>query len=286
VPVPAAEGTTFLPADTSPSAASPSAAYNPQEEEPKRTGLWIMLGLLLVALVGAAAYFVPQMLDDPVEQVQVPRVVGQQQAAAVKEIEDAGLVASVTPKADENVPKGEVIEQDPNGDEYVDSGDTVTLVVSTGPPARVVPSVLTLSKADARRALVAQGFKVRVEVREDDVTKDQVLDQEPQANTRVAAGSTVTIFVSDGPEKVPDVIGKTEEQARQLIEDAGFDVFVTRSNAPTDQPTGTVIEQNPTGPQPQGTSVTIVVSDYVAPTETPTTETTAPTDLPTEPPVE
>jgi len=287
VPVPQVEGTQFLPADTSPTAATPSAAYYPQEEEPKRTGLWIMLGVLLVALVGAAAFFVPQMLDDPVEQVQVPRVVGLQQAAAVAEIEDAGLEASVTPKADEDVPKGEVIEQDPNGDEYVDKGTTVTIVVSTGPPARVVPSVLTLSKADARRALVEQGFKVKVVVREDDVTKDQVLDQDPQANTRVAAGSTVTIYVSDGPEEVPDVIGETEERARQLIEDAGFEVFVTHSNAPTEQPTGTVIEQNPTGPQPQGTSVTIVVSDFVAtPTESPTTETTAPTDPPTDPPTD
>ena len=281
VPVTPMEGTTFLPADTSPTAAVPSAAYYPQEEEPKRTGLWIMLGVLLVALVGAAAFIVPQMLDDPVEQVQVPRVVGMQQAAAVTEIEDAGLEATVTSKADEDVPKGEVIEQDPNGDEYVDKGDTVTLVVSTGPPARVVPSVLTLSKADAKRALQAQGFKVKVEIREDDITKDQVLDQDPQANTRVPSGSTVTIFVSDGPEEVPDVIGETEEVARQLIEDAGFEVFVTHSNAPTEQPTGTVIEQNPTGPQPQGTSVTIVVSDFiVVPTETPPTE-TPPTDDPT-----
>jgi serine/threonine-protein kinase len=279
VPVPPAEGTMFLPADTSPTAAAPSAAYYPQEEEPKRTGLWIILGVLLVALVGAAAYFVPQMLDNPPAQVQVPRVVGQQQAAAVAEIEDVGLVASVTTKADENAPKGEVISQDPNGDEYVNDGDTVTLVVSTGPPARIVPSVLTLSKADARRALVEQGFKVKVVVREDDITKDQVLDQDPQANTRVAAGSVVTIYVSDGPEDVPNVIGETEERARQLIEDAGFQVFVTHSNAPTTQPTGTVIEQNPTGPQPQGTSVTIVVSDYVAPTETPTLPTETPTTI-------
>jgi serine/threonine-protein kinase len=283
VPVNPMEGTTFLPADTSPTAAVPSAAYYPQEdEEPNRTGLWIILGVLLVALVGAAAYFVPQMLDDPVEQVQVPRVVGMQQAAAVTKIEAAGLEATVTPKSDEDAPKGEVIEQEPNGDEYVDKGDTVALVVSTGPPARVVPSVLTLSRSDAKRALEAQGFKVRVEIRQDDVTKDQVLDQDPQANTRVPSGSTVTIFVSDGPEEVPDVIGETEEVARQLIEDAGFEVFVTHSNAPTEQPTGTVIEQNPTGPQPQGTSVTIVVSDFVVvPTETPTTE-TPPTELPTE----
>jgi serine/threonine-protein kinase len=281
VPVQAVEGTQFLPADTSPTAATPSPAYYPQEEEPKRTGLWIMLAVLLVALVAATAFFVPQMLDNPPQQVQVPRVVGQQEAAAVAEIEDAGLVASVKRGPDANVPKGEVISQDPNGDEYIDGGGTVSLEVSTGPQAKLVPSVLTLSRADARRALIEQGFEVRVEVREDDVTKDQVLDQEPQANTRVAAGSTVTIYVSDGPEVVPQVIGETEARARQLIEDAGFEVFVTHSNAPTEEPTGTVIEQNPTGAQPQGTSVTIVVSDYVAPTETPTitpTDTATPTD--------
>jgi beta-lactam-binding protein with PASTA domain len=62
-------------------------------------------------------------------------------------------------------------------------------------------------------------------------------------------------------------------------------VFVTHSNAPTEQPTGTVIEQNPTGPQPQGTSVTIVVSDFVVvPTESPTTETPSTTPPPEESP--
>ena len=43
VPVTPMEGTTFLPADTSPTGIIPNAAYHPTEdEEPRRTGLWWM----------------------------------------------------------------------------------------------------------------------------------------------------------------------------------------------------------------------------------------------------
>lgn len=281
VPVTPADGTQFLPVTTATAVVPPAAYHRAEEEEPRRTGLWILLGLLLVALVGASAYFLSQMGEDPVKQVQVPRVIGLQEAAAVSALEAKDLVAKVTPKADPDVPKGEVISQDPPADGYVDPGTEIAIVVSTGPPSRVVPSVLSLSKADAERALKAEGFQVKVEVREDDVAKDEVLDQFPQANTRVTEGSTVTIYVSDGPENVPQVVGKTEEEAKKLITDAGFEVFVTRSTAETDQPKGTVIEQNPAAgePQPQGTSVTIVVSDYEPPVEEPSDD---PSDFPTD----
>jgi serine/threonine-protein kinase len=78
----------------------------------------------------------------------------------------------------------------------------------------------------------------------------------------------------------------TQEAAEQALKQAGFKAFVTTS-ADTEEPKGTVIEQNPSGGQeePEGTSVTIVVSSFVEPTETPTvTPTGTPTITPTETP--
>jgi eukaryotic-like serine/threonine-protein kinase len=287
VPVPAGS-TAFLPAQPDPTPAGGYATHR-EEDEPNRTGYWILLSILLIALVGAAAYFVPKMLqDDTVPQVTVPRVVGERQAEAVRLIEAEDLVAVVTPQANADVPRGVVFDQEPDADGLVDPGSTITLLVSTGPPSTDVPSVLTLSKDDAVRALKAKGFKVKVETREDDITKDQVVDQSPQGGDRVREGSTVTIFVSDGPEEIPDVVGKTEAEAISLIEAAGFTYTITRSTEPTDEPKGTVIDQFPGKGQtaPQGTEVEIRVTDYEPePTETPTeTETpTDPTDLPTVP---
>jgi serine/threonine-protein kinase len=84
----------------------------------------------------------------------------------------------------------------------------------------------------------------------------------------VADGTKVTLFWSDGPEQVPSVVGKTEDAARKLIEDAGFKVSrVTDSS--TKSKKGTVLQQSPSAGQTldKGSTVTIVVSTYEPPKE-------------------
>ncbi len=289
VPAAVAEGTTFLPATPPPTAVVPAAAYAVQEDEERsRTGLWILLGLLLIALVGAAAYLLPQLLDeDPVEQVQVPRLIGERQATAVAELEEVDLGSAITRRASDTVPRGEVMDQDPPGDEFVDPGTTVTLTVSTGPPSQTVRSVVGLQAADARRILEDLGFKVDEEPRESDRPAGEVVDQNPPAETRVTRGSEVTIFVSDGPEAVPEVIGRTEREARRILTEAGFVVEVEYVDDETTEPRGTVVDQFP-GPDQtadKGSTVKIRVTRYVPPpTEEPTpttpTETVSPTAVP------
>ena len=79
-------------------------------------------------------------------------------------------------------------------------------------------------------------------------------------------GSKVILFWSDGPEQVPGVVGKTEDEARRLIEDAGFRVSrVTDSS--TKAKKGNVLQQSPNSGQTldKGSTVTIVVSTYEEP---------------------
>lgn len=66
--------------------------------------------------------------------------------------------------------------------------------------AVLVPDVAGKPYPDARTAL--QGEKLKVETRKEhssDVSKGLVIRTEPQADTSVAAGSGVTVFVSEGP---------------------------------------------------------------------------------------
>ncbi len=277
VPVTPIEGTTFLPADTAPTMAVPSAAYRPEEDEPRRrTGLWVLLGLLLVALVAAAALLIPELMGDETRQVRVENVVGSPRAQAIATLEDQGLEVDVQERADEDVPRNRVIEQDPDGSTLVDEGELVTIVVSTGKPEVDVPGVVTLSKQEATDILRDAGFRVQYETRESDEEEDTVVDQDPPEGEQVTKGSVITLFLSDGMETVPPVVGLLEEEATQMIEDAGFDVNVVTS-ADTLEPAGTVIQQSPQDQTaPEGTVVTIVVSSFVPPTEEPPTE--EPTD--------
>jgi beta-lactam-binding protein with PASTA domain len=79
-----------------------------------------------------------------------------------------------------------------------------------------------------------------------------------------------------------------QADAERAIRDAGFVPDVVPSPNTT-EPKGTVIQQSPTAGQnpPEGSTVTIVVSTYEEPTETPSpseTPTESPTLLPTESP--
>jgi serine/threonine-protein kinase len=94
------------------------------------------------------------------------------------------------------------------------------------------------------------------------------------------------VFVSKGPQQVPDVVGLQQNEAEQKLRDAGY-VPVPVPSSNSDRPQGEVIQQIPGAGQrePQGTQVTIVVSSgpSSAPTSptSPTTETSSP---PTSPP--
>lgn len=73
-------------------------------------------------------------IGEEAQAVTVPDVVGSEEDAAEKSIEDAGLKVEVERQPDPTVPQGQVISQDPAAGQQVDLGSTVTIVVSEGPP--------------------------------------------------------------------------------------------------------------------------------------------------------
>src|SRR5690348_7649433 len=97
----------------------------------------------------------------------------------------------------------------------------------------------------------------------------------------VKSGSEVVVTFSKGPKEVPNVVGKTEQQATQILQDAGFKVDSLPDSASTD-PKGTVTKQSPQAGTPQnaGSTITILVSTYEPPVITPT-PTPTPTGAPT-----
>ena len=90
-----------------------------------------------------------------------------------------------------------------------------------------VPAVTSLSRTDAEAKLKADGFNPVVqELASDAAVSGVVFRQDPDANTKLAKGSDVKIFVSTGPAlgSVPDVSGMTEADATKALTDAGFTV--------------------------------------------------------------
>jgi serine/threonine-protein kinase len=135
----------------------------------------------------------------------------------------------------------------------------------------VVKYVVGMSKDEATRVMQDLGLDVDYRTRDSEEPKDQVVATDPNAGETVPAGSTVTLVLSRGQVEVPNVIGYTQDTAKQRLQDAGFEVEVDYdSDTPSQR--GIVLDQDPTGrtDAARGSTVTIVVSSYEEPKPTPT----------------
>ena len=127
-----------------------------------------------------------------------------------------------------------------------------------------VPDVSRQELNDAVAALQNAGFKTRDDEKADsEIPVGSVIGTDPAAGTSVSAGEEITILVSSGPqqEQIPDVRGKTPEQARELLREAGFENIREAPNPSTPQQKGTVLQTNPQANQTTGITneITIVV---------------------------
>jgi serine/threonine-protein kinase len=269
------------PVATPPRRPEPAVLPTVDDDPPPRTGLWIVLGLLVIALLVAGFLLVQDTLfPESPEQVAVPSVVQLDERAARMAIGAAGLtVGEVTFRPDEQVEAGLVIEQDPGADDFVDPDEVVNFVVSEGPPTEAVPPVVGFQRKAARALLEDLGFRVRQVSTDSDADRNEVLEQDPPAGQEVAAGSTITLTYSDGPERVPDVVGDLQAEAEQEILALGFQPDVQEDLA-SEEPAGTVTQQFPPAGSPLGAGevVTILVSVFVEPTEEPEPTDEVPTD--------
>ena len=127
--------------------------------------------------------------------------------------------------------------------------------------ANKVPNVVGMTKSAASSTLQGAGYQVASVNQQSSQPAGIVVGQTPAAGSTLAAGATVTIYVSTGvvQSTVPDVVGLPEASAKTKIATAGFVTAVSYSPGP--QP-GIVISQSPSGgtQAPVGSTVAIVVS--------------------------
>lgn len=135
----------------------------------------------------------------PPTNVTVPDVTGQQQDAAQRQLNAAGLKSGVVWLASDQ-PEGTVVAQSPDAGTTKKRGDRIQLNVSLGPTPgtqKVVPEVLGLDPASARTKLVAAGFKVQTLAQPvtDKSQVGKIVDEQTGGGRRAPVGSSVSIYV-------------------------------------------------------------------------------------------
>lgn len=144
-----------------------------------------------------------------VEPVKVPSLRGKSLNTAISLLKAAELNYSVSERPSEKAP-GTVLEQNPAATANAKKGDTVELIVASGPQQVSVPGVVGNSQSSATDKLVGAGFEVAVNTAASSEPQGVVIDQSPGSGEQVDAGSTITITVSDGPAVQPTTTAATQ----------------------------------------------------------------------------
>jgi serine/threonine-protein kinase len=290
-PPPLVEPPTTVTTPTPVVAPVPPPVQEPVEDERgTRPGLLVFLALLLVIVLGLAAYLLPKMFASPTDQVQVPRLAGMTENQARKALADAGFeVGKVDHAYNTKVAANRVIDQTPDADAFADKSTPVSFTLSLGAHPTKVPNIVGQTRANAEQQLQDAHLNGVFKHVDSDQPKGTVVSTDPQVGQQVARDSDVTVNLSRGPKQVPDVVGMTQDDAVKLLKARGFDPQISDDNSSTEAK-GTVTGQTPPADTPlqQGSPVYLTVSTYEpssAPTTTPpTTEPTSPpTSLPTSP---
>ncbi|MCR5109161.1 MAG: protein kinase [Lachnospiraceae bacterium] len=274
----------------------------------------VIVAIIAIIAVGRVFGMFTSDDKDKLEEgmVYTPNVVGMTIDEASATLAELKLKATATYAESPVYEKDVISGQDPAPDTVVEEGTLLSLVVSSGkvqeegsadveitPEAQVtVPDVVGLPKAEAKVMLENEEFVVEIEEIKDSNTEvGSVVKQSPMGAESASPGSTVLIYVcSEKTEEepleeeaaqvsVPDLAGKDEASAKQLLSDAKL-TYETVSQESNDSvaaglvlsqtvAAGTMVEEGTTvnftiskGPSTYSCNFSIAApADYLAGTE-------------------
>jgi beta-lactam-binding protein with PASTA domain/tRNA A-37 threonylcarbamoyl transferase component Bud32 len=150
------------------------------------------------------------------------------------------------------------------------------MVAGTNVPEVRVPDLVGRNVDVAIDVLNQRKLDPDVQRRASSRPVDRVIGQEPRAGERVDEGSTVTLIVSSGPRKttVPDLTGKTRDEAESLLKDVHLELGDVTKQASDEVPEDHVINQNPPAKDevPRGSFVDVTISTGPTPVRVPFVE--------------
>jgi eukaryotic-like serine/threonine-protein kinase len=160
----------------------------------------------------------------------------------------------------DNCDEPKVQKQTPTAGTQIRVDQPVSFQLCKSPDKVTVPNDLIGStRKSAEDRLTALGLKPDIKNVDSDQPKNTVVDVE-KAGQQVDPGTTITVSISRGNlVPVPNVLGKTQEQAIQALQAVGLNANVQEGD-PSPNP-GVVASQDPSdGKLAKGKSVTIVVT--------------------------
>ncbi|MBQ2904661.1 MAG: PASTA domain-containing protein [Clostridia bacterium] len=204
----------------------------------------------------------------------VPDVIGLTIELATEKLKEAGYTVKTVEESSDIYASGAVIAQEYEAGTMLEKDNEIQLTVSTGPEGIdrtkvvTVPSILGMDYEAAKKLLADFNLfpAIDEEVFNSSIPDNQIMGQNPLANTQAHQGDTIYVTVNRGTQTVyvPDVVNKTLEMALSELEEAGLNVS-TKEAQNAEYAPGVVFQQSikPGTSVTIGTSITVTVSSGV-----------------------
>ncbi|MFI1918764.1 Stk1 family PASTA domain-containing Ser/Thr kinase [Nocardia sp. NPDC020380] len=228
----------------------------------RKVAIWLGIVLILAILLGIGGWWIGVG-----RYSSVPSIAGLDTQKAIATLQDAGFKTQTRNKASDMIPVGNVVGTDPAAGTRVVKGSTVAVLVSSGKPT--VPNITPGQDVKTVEQAIRDAGLTPSEAGEIGSTapKGTVAKVDPAPGTVLPANAMVQIYKSKGsqPVKIPDVRGKTEDEARAALQRAGLTVGSTRAEFNDRVKGGAVIGTDPAaGSSAQsGDSVVLITNSGV-----------------------
>ena len=254
----------------------PQQPQEPDEEEiiviKKSPSIMILTGIaaacciaVLLVLLG----FFYWGRDEEVPEISMPNLVGMSydEVRNTEEYSQFNFIIEERAMTDQ-YEAGIIYYQNVTAGTQVRANRTIRIKVSDGITTLYVPNLVGQDVSAAEQTLYDMGldYSIRTQETEDDsIPADQVLSTDPPAGTQIEQNAIITLYISRGSVtaalRVPDVRGRTQEDATARLEAVGLQVSVTEVDS--DQAPGIVVEQSiaPNEFVPEDGTITISVSN-------------------------
>ena len=264
------DATQVLPRDLGQQVTVPVEADRKTPESGERRSRSTTLAIASCVLVGIVAVIICIMLfpwnqDDPaVEMITVPQLVGQQYSALSKY---SGIQMEVHYTSDEEVPKGQIINQEPAAGTEIPKGGKVYIIISRGPEMKYLKNLVGENQQAAKQYLDDLKLNLRIEYRyvpSGSEIPGKVLRTEPAEGQPLYQNSQVVVYISAKltTAKVPSLENMTRSQAEQALNAAGFS-NVTFLEISSEKPRGIVVYQS-VAPSDNLVAVTTPITVYIS----------------------
>lgn len=217
------------------------------EYEPKMERITTILAVIAAILIGCIVLFLvgravgvfdfgketetEEEQEEEKPKVEMITVVGKNVDEVKVSLLNIGLTPEIEYQESTEYDQGIVMKASVKPGEMIEEGSNVVLTVSAGSEGIEVPDVVGMTEAEGTVELGKKDFVVnKTEGYDEYIAAGNIISQSPKAGEKAPSGASVTITISLGKDtekvRVPDLMGRSEEEAMAILVEAGLQLGV------------------------------------------------------------